>query len=60
MESAPLLRCRQLNSAGWTRTIASDVEAKARLRETITSAQQEADERGLTEEELERLLADES
>jgi PHD/YefM family antitoxin component YafN of YafNO toxin-antitoxin module len=35
-------------------------EAKARLRETITSAQQEADERGLTEEELERLLADES
>jgi len=35
-------------------------EAKARLRETITSIQREAAERGLTEEELERLLADES
>jgi prevent-host-death family protein len=34
-------------------------EAKARLRETVTSIQREAAERGLTEEELERLLADE-
>ena len=35
-------------------------EAKARLRRVIESAQAEAAARGLTEEELERLLADES
>jgi prevent-host-death family protein len=35
-------------------------EAKERLRETITSIQREAAERGLTEEELTRLIADES
>ena len=35
-------------------------EAKARLRQTISLIQQEAAERGLTEAELERLMADES
>jgi prevent-host-death family protein len=35
-------------------------EAKARLRQTIAEMQREAAERGLTEAELERLLADES
>ncbi len=35
-------------------------EAKARLRETIAAIQKEAVERGLTEEEVERLLANES
>jgi prevent-host-death family protein len=35
-------------------------EAKARLRETIASIHKDAAERGLTETELERLLADES
>jgi prevent-host-death family protein len=35
-------------------------EAKARLRQTIASIHREAAERGLTETELERLLADES
>src|SRR5262245_55266524 len=35
-------------------------EAKARLRRTISSIQQEAAERGLTDAELERLMADES
>jgi prevent-host-death family protein len=35
-------------------------EAKARLRETIASIHRDARERGLTETELERLLADES
>ena len=35
-------------------------EAKARLRQTIASIHREASERGLTESELERLLADES
>jgi prevent-host-death family protein len=35
-------------------------EAKARLRQTIASIHREASERGLTEPELERLLADES
>jgi prevent-host-death family protein len=35
-------------------------EAKARLRQTISSIQREAAERGLTDTELERLLADES
>ena len=35
-------------------------EAKARLRKAMSSAQAEAAEKGLTEEELERLLADES
>ena len=35
-------------------------DAKARLRETITSIHRDASERGLTETELERLLADES
>jgi prevent-host-death family protein len=35
-------------------------EAKARLRQTIASTHREAAERGLTETELERLLADES
>ena len=34
-------------------------EAKARLRQTISAIQKEAAERGLTEGELERLLADE-
>jgi prevent-host-death family protein len=35
-------------------------EAKDRLRETISSIQREAAARGLTEAELERLIADES
>jgi len=35
-------------------------EAKVRLRETISSIQREAAERGLTEAELQRLMADES
>ena len=35
-------------------------EAKVRLRETISSIQRQATERGLTEVELERLMADES
>jgi prevent-host-death family protein len=35
-------------------------EAKARLRKTMSLAQSEAAEKGLTEEELEQLLADES
>lgn len=35
-------------------------EAKVRLRETIASIQREAAERGLTEAELQRLMADES
>ena len=35
-------------------------EAKARLRQTISSIQREAAERGLTEAELLRLMADES
>jgi prevent-host-death family protein len=35
-------------------------EAKARLHETIASIHRDARERGLTETELERLLADES
>jgi prevent-host-death family protein len=35
-------------------------EANARLRQTISAIQREAAERGLTEAELERLLADES
>jgi PHD/YefM family antitoxin component YafN of YafNO toxin-antitoxin module len=35
-------------------------EAKARLRETIASIQRDAAGRGLTDAELERLLADES
>ena len=35
-------------------------EAKVRLRETIFLIQQEAAERGLTEAELDRLMADES
>jgi prevent-host-death family protein len=35
-------------------------EAKERLRQTISSIQREAAERGLTERELDRLLADES
>ena len=35
-------------------------DAKARLRETISSIQREAVERGLTEAELQRLIADES
>jgi prevent-host-death family protein len=35
-------------------------EAKARLRETIASIHRDASERGLTETELDRLLADES
>lgn len=35
-------------------------EAKVRLRETITSIQREAAERGLTDAELQRLIADES
>jgi len=35
-------------------------EAKARLRQTIASIHREANERGLTETELERLLAGES
>ncbi len=35
-------------------------EAKARLRRTISLIQQEAVERGLTDAELERLMADES
>ena len=35
-------------------------EAKVRLRETISSIQREATERGLTETELQRLMADES
>lgn len=35
-------------------------EAKERLRQTISSIQREAAERGLTETELDRLLADES
>jgi prevent-host-death family protein len=35
-------------------------EAKARLRQTIASIHREASERGLTESELERLLADEA
>jgi len=35
-------------------------EAKARLRQTIAAIQSEAAVRGLTEPELERLLADES
>lgn len=34
-------------------------EAKMRLRETISAMQREAAERGLTEAELQRLLADE-
>jgi prevent-host-death family protein len=35
-------------------------EAKARLRQTIAAIQKDAAERGLTDSELERLLADES
>jgi prevent-host-death family protein len=35
-------------------------EAKARLRETISLMQREAAERGLTDADLDRLLADES
>ena len=35
-------------------------EAKLRLRETISSIQREAAERGLTDAELQRLMADES
>jgi hypothetical protein len=35
-------------------------EAKVRLRQTISTIQQEAAQRGLTATELERLLADES
>jgi prevent-host-death family protein len=35
-------------------------EAKARLRETISAIQREAAERGLTEAELRRLMADEN
>ena len=35
-------------------------EAKVRLRETIASIQREAAERGLTEAEVQRLMADES
>ena len=35
-------------------------EAKARLRRTVSSIQREAAERGLTEAELDRLMADES
>jgi prevent-host-death family protein len=35
-------------------------EAKVRLRETISSIQREASERGLTEAEIQRLMADES
>lgn len=35
-------------------------DAKVRLRETVTSIQREAAERGLTEAELQRLMADES
>src|SRR6202795_100121 len=35
-------------------------EAKARLRQTIPLIQREAAERGLTDAELERLMADES
>ena len=35
-------------------------EAKARLRRTISSMQREAAERGLTDAELDRLMADES
>jgi prevent-host-death family protein len=35
-------------------------DAKGRLRQTINSIQQEAAQRGLTEEEVNRLLADES
>jgi len=35
-------------------------EAKVRLRETISLIQREAAERGLTEAELQRLMADES
>ena len=35
-------------------------EAKERLRQTIASIHRDAGERGLTETELERLLADES
>jgi hypothetical protein len=35
-------------------------EAKARLRETISAIQREAARRGLTDTELERLLADEA
>jgi len=35
-------------------------EAKARLRRTVSSIQREAAERGLTDAEFERLMADES
>jgi prevent-host-death family protein len=35
-------------------------EAKVRLRETISLVQREAAERGLTDAELDRLMADES
>jgi PHD/YefM family antitoxin component YafN of YafNO toxin-antitoxin module len=35
-------------------------EAKARLRQTISAIQRDAADRGLTDAELERLLADES
>ena len=35
-------------------------EAKARLRQTISAIHRDAAERGLTEAELERLMADES
>jgi prevent-host-death family protein len=35
-------------------------EAKMRLRETISSMQREAAKRGLTDTELQRLIADES
>jgi PHD/YefM family antitoxin component YafN of YafNO toxin-antitoxin module len=35
-------------------------DAKVRLRKTMAAAQAEAAEKGLTEEDLERLLADES
>jgi prevent-host-death family protein len=35
-------------------------DAKARLRKTISALQQEATDRGLTDAEVERLLADES
>jgi hypothetical protein len=37
-----------------------EAEAKMRLRETISSMQRDAAERGLTEAELQRLMVDES
>lgn len=47
-------RCERLTEGDRIRR-----EAKARLRQTISTIQREAAERGLTEAELERLLADE-